>query len=302
MDETDRISELPETMLQHIMSFLDVKDVRMGTLSKSKIWNSAWNSLSYLNFGDKFFPNSRSEDSPNLANVVDQTLASRQKHKISVQKFWILLPYRPKHKISYVDDWIRTLVACNIKELNLRVSRPIYGGKHDYNELPDGIFNAKALNVLNSNGLLNVLNSNGFKIKFPSNGVIMFSSLREFHLCDAFLDEEFIQALCTSCCNLEVLSLQCFDGLASFQVGETSLSKLKKVNLEFFPSKLQLVDIAATNLEDLKISSHGNLKVVKITAFKALKSLFLDGMAVMENWLEELFYSLQNLEKFQLFW
>ncbi|KAJ8560102.1 hypothetical protein K7X08_004160 [Anisodus acutangulus] len=236
MDATDRISELPEPNLQHIMSFLVVKDVvRMRTLSKSEIWNSAWNSLSYINFGD----NSKSEDTPNLVKVVDQTPANRQKHKICVQKFSILLPYWPKHKISCVgnlirrllawnieekscvDDWIITFVACNIKELNLRVSRPINEGIRGYNQLPEAIFNAKALNVLNLNG---------FKVKLSSDGIIRFSSLREFHLCDTFLDEEFIQALCTSCCNLEVLSLQCFHGLTSFQVGETSLAKLKKVN------------------------------------------------------------------------
>lgn len=198
----DRISKLPEPILQHILYFLLAKDAaRMSTLSK--VWDSAWNSLS-SNFGDKFL---KSKDMPKLVNVVNQTLANRQKHKISMQKFSLGLPH---HRwLSYVDDWIKILIACNIKELNLRVSRPIYEGKLEYNSLPEAIFAAKALNVLRLDG---------FKIELPSNG-IKFSSLRELRLSDVFLNEEFIQALCTSCCNLEDLYLQNFDGLASFQVG-----------------------------------------------------------------------------------
>ncbi|XP_070033891.1 F-box/LRR-repeat protein At3g26922-like isoform X2 [Nicotiana tomentosiformis] len=258
----DRISKLPEPILQHILSFLLAKDAaRMSTLSK--VWDSAWNSLSSFNFGDKFL---KSKDMPKLVNVVNQTLANRQKHKISMQKFSLGLPH---HRwLSYVDDWIKILIACNIKELNLRVSRPIYEGKLEYNSLPEAIFAAKALNVLRLDG---------FKIELPSDG-IKFSSLRELHLSDVFLNEEFIQALCTSCCNLEDLYLQNFDGLASFQVGNTSLPKLKKID-----------------------SLHGNLKVVKITACKALKTLYLNCVAVTDEWLESLFSSLPNLEIFKLF-
>ncbi|KAF3639260.1 hypothetical protein FXO38_22770 [Capsicum annuum] len=85
--------------------------------------------------------------------------------------------------------------------------------------------------------------------------------------------------MCTSCCNLEHLSLQYFNGLTSFQVGDT-LPKLKKidlVNLEPPDSFLQLVDIAAINLEKLSISNkfYGNINVVRITACKALKNLYL---------------------------
>ncbi|PHT47118.1 hypothetical protein CQW23_11326 [Capsicum baccatum] len=49
----DRISELPEEILHHIRSFLEVKDgAVMGAT-----WNRAWNSLSSLNFGNSYFLN-----------------------------------------------------------------------------------------------------------------------------------------------------------------------------------------------------------------------------------------------------
>ncbi|KAM3232901.1 putative FBD-associated F-box protein [Capsicum annuum] len=284
----DRISKLPEPILHHILSFLHAKDAaRMSTLSK--VWDSAWNSLPYLNFGDKSF--SKSKDILRLLRAVDQALANRKKHKISIQKFSLWLPHH--HELCYVSSWINMLIACNVKELNLEVNIPIYKGIYLYNRLPKVIFAAKALNVLTLEG---------FNIEFPTgDGVIKLSSLRELNLLYVFLDEQSMQALCTSCHNLEHLSLWSICGLASFQVGENSLPKLKKVNLEYCSSKFQLVDIAAINLEDLKIYSlDRSPKVVKITACKALKTLHLKGVNVTENWLEDLFNRLQNLESFNL--
>ncbi|KAM3232904.1 hypothetical protein P3L10_018263 [Capsicum annuum] len=197
----DRISKLPEPILHHILSFLHAKDAaRMSTLSK--VLDSAWNSLPYLDFGDIFWW------SKDLNVVMDQTLASRKKHKISMQRFSLWLLYYAC--LSYDDRWIKILIAsCPWQSL-----------------LPS----------------LNVLSLHGFNIELPA-------------------DDEH-------------LSLQYFNGLTSFQVGDT-LPKLKKidlVNLEPPDSFLQLVDIAAINLEKLSISNkfYGNinvaLKTMKITS------------------------------------
>ncbi|PHT45905.1 hypothetical protein CQW23_15063 [Capsicum baccatum] len=245
----DRISNLPEPILHHIMSFIYAKHVaQMSTLSKALA--TASNSLSYLNFG-------------------------------YISDWWSNCYFAP---LSYVDRWIKILIDYNIKELDLRVDRPDYRGNIGYNRLPEKIFAARSLNVLSLYG---------FKIALPADdGMIKLPSLQELHLSYVFLDEKFIESLCTSCCNLEHLSFRYFDGLTSFQVCET---------LQLPCSVLQLVDIAAFNLEELRINSlNRSIKVVRITACKALKSLYLGGVDVTDNWLEELFYSLQNVEKFEL--
>ncbi|KAF3639259.1 hypothetical protein FXO38_22769 [Capsicum annuum] len=220
-------------------------------------------------------------------DATDQTLANRKKHKISIQKFSLWSGYFAR--LTYADRWIKILIACNIKELNLRVDRHNFQGGFEYGSLPEAIFAARSLNVLSLYR---------FKIELPTDdGTIKLSSLRELHLSYVFLDEQFIESLCTSCCNLEHLSFQDFKGFTSFHVGET-LPKLKKVNLQFPRSILQLVDIAAINLEELRIDGLNRIaKFVRITACKALKSLYLGGVDVTDNWLEELFYELQNLEK-----
>ncbi|PHT45882.1 hypothetical protein CQW23_15040 [Capsicum baccatum] len=292
MDDCDDVSDtmripILQPILHHILSFLHAKHAaRMSTLSK--VWDSAWNSLPYLDFGEIFWW------SKDLNVVMDQTLASRKKHKISMQRFSLWLSYYAC--LSYDDRWIKILIACNIKELNLRVEIHYYRGNFLYGSLPVAIFAAKSLNVLSLHG---------FNIELPADdGMINLSSLRELHLSFVFLDEQFIKAMCTSCCNLEHLSLQYFNGLTSFQVGGT-LPKLKMINLvklEPPDSLLQLVDIVAINLEKLSISNkfYGNINVVRITACKALKNLYLNCVDITDNWLEELFYSLKNLEKFDL--
>ncbi|KAM3375070.1 hypothetical protein P3S68_013784 [Capsicum galapagoense] len=214
---------------------------------------------------------------------MNQTLVNRKKHKISIQKFSLSLS---RHAgLCNVGNWFNILIDGNIKELNLRVERQgsfIYDS-FAYGSLPVAIFAAKSLNVLSLSG---------FRIEFPDDdGAINLSSLRELHLSFVFLDEKFFEAMCTSCCNLEHLSLQYFNGLTSFQVGGT-LPKLKMINLVNCPhSVLQLVDIGAINLEELTINTHlyGRINVVRITACKALKSLCLNYVDINGNWLEELF-------------
>ncbi|PHU15169.1 hypothetical protein BC332_16374 [Capsicum chinense] len=276
-NSNDQISKLPELILHHILSFLYAKDAaRMSTLSK--VWHTSWNSLPYLKFGYIF------DWSKGLNVVIDQTLVNRKKHKISIQKFSLSLS---RHAgLCNVGNWFNILIDGNIKELNLRVERQgsfIYDS-FAYGSLPMAIFAAKSLNVLSLSG---------FRIEFPDDdGAINLSSLRELHLSFVFLDEKFFEAMCTSCCNLEHLSLQYFNGLTSFQVGST-LPKLKMinlVNLEPPHSVLQVVDIAAINLEDLWINNlYGSTNVVRITACKALKSLCLNYVDINGNWLEELF-------------
>ncbi|XP_059302529.1 F-box/LRR-repeat protein At3g26922-like [Lycium ferocissimum] len=268
MEGTDQISKLPEPILDHILSFLYIKEAAK-TSTLSKVWNSAWTSLSCLDFGDNYLHKSK--------NIVDQILANRLNQKIFIKRFRVNLPnYRSKA----VDDWIKVLVTCNIKELFLDV------GVYTYNKFPEAIFAAKSLNVLSLRG---------FKLELPSNGV-KFYSLRELHLDDSFLDEQLLQALCAICRDLEVLSFKRFHGLISLQVAGT-LSKLRKVKLQFCPPKFKNVDIVAPNVKDLYISSFGlDLHVIEITACKSIKHLKLTAVAVSDQWLEELLPNLLSLE------
>ncbi|XP_019267404.1 PREDICTED: F-box/FBD/LRR-repeat protein At1g13570-like [Nicotiana attenuata] len=221
----DYISKLPEPILQKIMSSLLAKEAaQLSTLSKTCY--SAWTSLSYLNFGYNFLYHKgdddrwiQSENITELVNIVDQIIANRQQQKISVQKFWLTLPSS----------------ECT---------------------LPEAIFAAKHLNILDLRG---------FKLQLPPDG-IKFSSLRMLHLSKALLGEHFIRVLCESCNDLEDLTLNECRGLFSLRITRT-LRKLRRVGLTRL-FELQMLNIVAPNLENTFID---------ITACKALKRLYLEG-------------------------
>ncbi|XP_060185644.1 uncharacterized protein LOC132615103 [Lycium barbarum] len=285
----DHISKLPVPILQHFLSLLLAKDAaQISTFSKS--WYTAWTSLSHLNFGDKFFYREvddrkiLSEKILELLNIVDQTLANQKKQKVSIQKFCLTLP-SGHCSSNNVHNWIKTLVATNIKELIL-----IVGGLVDsFNTLPEEIFASKGLNALKLRG---------FKLELPLDG-IKFSSLRKLDLSNTYFDEQFLRALCASCSGLEKLSLSDCHGLASLQIAGT-LPKLKRVWLRCLP-EFQMADIVAPNLEDLYIEGcHWKLQVIKITCCKALKNLSLANVNVTDECLEDLLFNPPNLKYLNL--
>ncbi|XP_047270475.1 putative F-box/LRR-repeat protein At3g18150 [Capsicum annuum] len=251
MEGTDEISKLPEPILDHILSFLAIKDAAK-TSTLSKFWNSVWTNLSCLDFGDNYLHKSK--------KIVDQILSNRLNQKISIKRFKANLPI---YLSKAVDDWIKVLVTCNIKELFLDI------GVYAYNKSPEAIFAAKSLNVLSLRG---------FKLER-----IKFYFLRELYLEDSSLDEQFFQALCAICSDLEVLSLKRFSGLISLQVAGT-FPKLRTVKLQTCPPKFRKVDIVAPNVENLYISSFGlDLHLIEITACKSLTRLKLTAVAVNDK-------------------
>ncbi|KAM3375026.1 hypothetical protein P3S68_013740 [Capsicum galapagoense] len=223
MEGTDEISKLPEPILDHILSFLAIKDAAK-TSTLSKVWNSS-------------------------KNIVDQILSNRLNQKISIKRFKANLPI---YLSKAVDDWIKVLVTCNIKELFLDI------GVYTYNKSPEAIFAAKSLNVLSLRG---------FELER-----IKFYFLRELYLEDSSLDEQFLQALCAICSDLEVLSLKRFSRLISLQVAGT-FPKLRTVKLQTCPPKFRKVDIVAPNI--VKISSC-RVKVLKVVACYHLIAVDLD--------------------------
>lgn len=272
----DRTSQLPAEILDHILSFLpSAEAARMSGLSTT--WKNAYDSLSFLDFGE-FFIHKRIEE---IVNVVDPILKHRQKQ---VEKFSLLLSNQWSRKVY---NWINILVDCNIKELNLGVRPRILHSK-----VPYAIFNVKSIQVLKLSG---------FHIELPSNSTIIFSSsLRELYLDHVIFDEEFMQAL-SSCCNLEVFAVEYLNGLSSFQ---TCLPKLKKVKVASCYSALQLVDIRAANIQELDIYSYSYKNVLNVVIVTDcctdLKSLCLSGVAMTQKWFDEIFTSLKNLEKLDL--
>ncbi|KAJ4717894.1 F-box domain containing protein [Melia azedarach] len=119
MDKVDRISALPEGILQHIISFLSFKQA-VQTSTLSKIWKQAWLTYPILNVD-------RTDKDPERRRVIltylGQTLLKRDMEMISITKL-VLKMELTSYEASYIEQSLQYAVRGCKLELQSRVNLP----------------------------------------------------------------------------------------------------------------------------------------------------------------------------------
>lgn len=189
----DRISNLPDAVLCHIISFLPTK-FAVGTSVLSKRWRYLWASIPNLDFDDDLLldrdkPIGDSERSICFKNFVDKVLLHGS---IScIRKFRLKCS---DHELdSAVNSWICTALERNVQELDLYFDTeyPI--------ELPPKFFFCKTLVVLKLS----------FSIFLDIPSSIWFPSLKVLHLRSVeFSTDDSAQKFLSSCPVLEELVIE----------------------------------------------------------------------------------------------
>lgn len=115
----DDITQLPDCMLHHILSFIPTKDV-VKTSVLSKRWNSVWTSVSNLDFDDALlYANETNDHYPPeetcFINFVERVLSLRDASNI--KKF--RLSCRVFFNAALVHSWISYAIMYNVQELDL---------------------------------------------------------------------------------------------------------------------------------------------------------------------------------------
>lgn len=124
----DRISNLPDPILTHILSFLPTKSA-VGTTILSKRWKSPFISLPNLDFDDtvsiyRGIVGGDSRQRVSFMNFVDRILMLRG-NDLNLERF--SLNCVGNYQLTRVDEWIRIVVGHNVKEINLTLNfREIY--------------------------------------------------------------------------------------------------------------------------------------------------------------------------------
>ncbi|KAI3931690.1 hypothetical protein MKW92_037838 [Papaver armeniacum] len=117
-DEVDKISNLPDSLIHHIYSFLPTKCV-LSTCILSKRWKYISNSVPSLDFRE--WQTHLEEDcalhAQNIMNFLDTVLFVHEKPKI--QKF--LLNVGESFDETRVNRWIRTVITRKVEELVLSI-------------------------------------------------------------------------------------------------------------------------------------------------------------------------------------
>ncbi|KAI5665495.1 hypothetical protein M9H77_15348 [Catharanthus roseus] len=284
----DRISELPDSLLHHVLSFFPVKEAARTSIL-SKRWNYIWATLPYLNLGEGFLDDVRVFDleglkkNKQLLELANKIILDRCQQIASIEKLCLRIPGHespeeeqlletkvPSPLGRMVDRLISSVAHRGLKELEFKITA--YNCLRFYELLPSTIISAKSLNVLSLHGF-DMSSLLSVDVKFPS--------LRKLCLSKGFLEDDIIGKLIAGCPLLEIMQLIDCKELNNIYV--RGLLKLKLLELISNP-QLYIIDIEAPNIQVLAVefpSSHCQLNVATCSS---LSEVSLTGEFVTERW------------------
>ncbi|KAI3951811.1 hypothetical protein MKW92_009209, partial [Papaver armeniacum] len=206
-EAVDRISNLPGSILHHILSFVDTRNAaRTSVLSKR--WMHIWRSIPILKFQNY---NSRNPDT--FINFVDKTLEFH--NETNIQKFSLSSDaYLNEPRI---EKWISTVISHNVEDFSLRLNR------RDVVSMPSDFYTCESLTSLK------LLSSTDYC--FPK--YISFPRLKRFILTGAkFRDECWNEQLFSSCPVLQYLGVAfcTWSEMKNFCISNPALKDLDIIN------------------------------------------------------------------------
>ncbi|XP_026444483.1 F-box/LRR-repeat protein At4g14103-like [Papaver somniferum] len=228
----DLISDLPDSLLHHILSFLEIKYVaRTSVLSKR--WNYIWTSIPTLDF-KHWLPSSL--ETSKFMDFLDGTL---HRHNISnIQKFSLL--WNRHLNESRVNSWISNLIRLEVQEFNLFLDQV----------KPFSV----PLSLCNCASLLSLTLEITPNIYFPKD--ISFPRLKRLHLYGVkFTSNYWNEQFFSNCAVLEdlVIGFCNWIDVKSFCISNPTLKVLKILNPQENEDGYRdcALEIHAPNLESL---------------------------------------------------
>ncbi|GMN28001.1 hypothetical protein TIFTF001_001886 [Ficus carica] len=277
----DRFSELPDTLIHLILSFLPTIDaVRMSLLSKR--WRNIWYSLPVLDFDESTIAGGF--NAKMFSKLVGKCLKLRKagmlaaNGEIAIAKFRLVTG--SMYRWSRIHSWLGLVSESKIKELDLYIAcRP---RKSFF--VPPNIIRIRSLTRLR---LANVVVMN-----LDSNLPALISlSLENVKSSDQVLCD-----LVLRCCSLERLLVNSCRGLSKLKVSSSSLKFL-----EIASTECEVCQVEASNLESFVCSGRQTrLDGLSLSLCGALRNLSFTGSSFYAQWLEHQLLGLPFLDRLTL--
>ncbi|KAL3642162.1 hypothetical protein CASFOL_012977 [Castilleja foliolosa] len=257
----DRISQLPQPILHHILSFLSQKE-SVQTCSLSKTWRYLGSTRPKFDYnGSDFGGNTET-----FRSVLGNTLQRYHDQKLSIQDFRLETCDDDSLLFPLLELWMPILIThhMGLKKLTLCFLSPSL----TYFDLPLIIFQVKSLQSLNLEGC------NLGQIGSVDN--IQCRNLQTLYLKWVYITEEILDKIMSNCPLIEYLSLQSCEGF------HTITFVNKNHILEDFPSsnfegKGHCIEIGnVRTLEIIQMWGSPNRYNHRNMLFPNLKSLLLD--------------------------
>lgn len=248
----DRLSELPDSLILDILSFLPMRDV-VSTTFLSKRWNNLWTTVPCLDFCDICEIRDENEEE-RVRNFVNSALKLWKGTKVEKFKF----NYSPHFDMSLasdIDSWVEFAVEHKVEVLEIRLwydreelewRNPVMTGKK-------GVYRAPL--CLNSCSSIRELWLVGCNLQIG--GPPAWNQLSSLRINGCFSERTIDRILLGSPC-LEVFELCLLERYENLNIRSGSLKKLmieKKLHfLDDSPSLDAVLRIHCPNLETLEIS------------------------------------------------
>ena len=275
----DRISELPEVLRQHILSFLSTTQVVQSTLL-STAWKHVWITFPNLRFDRIFFPTEWTtleveRKKHYLHNFVEKTLQIRKEKRLPINNFTLTDCWVEEKSLFCVYYWIVLVIESDVQELNLDFRCCAYS-EHFPFPLPQPVLIAKSLTVLTLRSLkLDSTCVNGdCDINLPC--------LKQLSLTLVYTDDQIIQNLLAGCPAIEYINFESCHGFKSINLTEVPKLMTFRVRSNKCSTRLEL---AALNLSCLSIFQDLTFEL-NLLPFKNLKELSLHSSEETDKWLE----------------
>ncbi|KAF9664208.1 hypothetical protein SADUNF_Sadunf17G0132200 [Salix dunnii] len=281
LNAADQISQLPDDIIHHILSFLSTPEaIRLSVSSRSL--HQAFASFPISEFSSPSFAD-YSDGSFRFAVFVCKSLRRQCRLYRNIPKFQfcftkeIFRPYVYSKHLPLPWDLDRLISRCielgthkGVKELSIYLSIP------GYYKLPEAKLSAKELVVCSLGGCI----FNGAAIKWPS--------LRELSLNNVQIyDQRIIDNLFLTCPLIEKFALVECTGLKYLQL--SGLRKLKKVTVKSGYSHLEKIKIDVVSLHTFSYSEHRNLKTdIDLTSCKNLEVFTVNVYNITEDLIQHL--------------
>ncbi|GJZ30418.1 F-box domain containing protein [Tanacetum coccineum] len=255
-DATDRISELPDGIIENILLRLDKPKERVRVSVLSKKWFVLTASLPVLKF---LFWDFVDEDwnSDNFYEYVKHTVSRfcRQQNVKIAHTFKLLTLVEDNTKLDFIDKYIELILLRGVKALDICFMKSRFSICPPMYCLP---------NILSSMSTLTSLKISDC-VMLPSSlmvGVVNLKSLKVLGLTRVPLNLHVIKRLSASSPLLEELVVECCYGLTEFCV-DGRLQNLKKLRfIGYKKNGIETIDIEAPNLCECLLSvGQGELSV-----------------------------------------
>ncbi|KAK0601846.1 hypothetical protein LWI29_028014 [Acer saccharum] len=297
----DRISELPDVIIHHIMSYLSTLEATQ-TCVLSKRWNHLQTSFPILDFDLIYFEEKDLETRRKKRKIyninkfiqfVDASLLPFCEAKVSMQKFRLSMKvYDAERVASHLEKWIELAVANEVKELDLNVETI---GDRRYSP-PETIFSAEFVTTLKLGGC-NLEQSSAYTIRFHF--------LKKLVLNAVHIDEQAFQKFISECPLLEDLFLSLCWHCKCISVSHAPKLKILTVNAS--PSsnfcddnlfgEVESIEIVVPSLQQCTLIDFHRSFVIDMVGCADLKYFNLTSVKILVQKLHNLISKLPLLEK-----